>query len=311
MKCKNYVLLFLLIVLTCSLNAVSFNNLEFNGFLATDLSYSNGDQTEEETNLDLSDLELYVTASPLEKLQAYIAVYYEEDYASFEIDEAYATIQLLEDYDLSITAGKMYLPSVEDNSNFSNYSYSYNLATLWNTAVKADFNLYDFNIFCATYKTELEGNKNTDINAFVAGFHKDVTIENIEGTLSAKYMNSLLDEEIGAVSLSADLSMSDFNLTGEYVRTIEKMEDESQPEAYHIELAYYFNENLSFAAKFDQTKELEENEDFGESLIGGFVAYKIFESEEAVSSLKLNYYNEKDYQEEVTEEVVLRLEVEF
>ena len=328
MKIKSMLVSILMLLLVGNLlsapSILSYS--EFNGTVGTSYQLtSNEDTTTGDIFLDNFDLSLGI--APSDFFSAYLGLIYDGSLDSFEIDEAYAKVRLMEEYSLNLQAGKFYQPTsiTPDYSNFITDSNTYMFTEILDLGLKTDVSWNIFTLSASFFKENLdddqnEANEDTNIDAFVLNLVSELELTDGDLLLNASYISNIMssstflddegldnNEEITALSLGAAFNWRVFSFLGEFALALDEY-NEQTPTVVHTELGYAYSDNLDFGLQYGMTKEAEI---FPETNYGGIINYTFLRNSFSSAKVSAEYIIANEYNEDIVNTATLKLTYEF
>ncbi|MEJ2038823.1 MAG: LbtU family siderophore porin [Desulfosarcinaceae bacterium] len=314
-----------------------YDRIRISGLIEVEAGYGKTDvkdsdeEDEETSDIDLSNVELYVDAKITENVEGHLNIKYGDD--DIFLDEGFIMLTGPERFPAYLIAGRQYVP-------FGNYDTFF--ITDPNTLVLGETNegaavagyrigeeLVDISVGVFNGRAQTEGDDDT-INSFVAA----VTAQPLEGlNLGVSYTSNLaasnsfndevvdsdnLDSLVGAWSAFVTYEFLErFTLIGEYVGAIDNFKageiyaaddgNERKPAAWNVELGAVLIDDLSVALRYggsdDGGDDFLPEAQYGAVLNWGFIKN---------TNLAVEYLHgefEDDYQD--TDTVTAQLAVEF
>ncbi len=322
MKIKSILFTLLFVVLTASSFAAPalVSYMEINGLIGGSYQYSSDDDTSD-GNLYLNNFDLSVSIEPADFFSATIATIYDDSMDYMEVDEAYATVRIMEEYPLNITLGKFYLPTSAsgDNTSFITDPMTYTFSEMQEVALKAEFTWYHTILSTSFYKEDEDSQEeDTNIDAFVLNLAFAHDYSDSSFMLSTSYISNLMnssifseiaqDEELSAMTIASTFAWKEFNLFGEYIMTLDEYQDE-KPTVLHLEAGYQVIDDLSISGQYGMSQNAEDLLD--ETSFGGILNYRFMENSFSTANLALEHIIATDYQDKTRNTTSLKLSYEF
>lgn len=269
------------------------------GLVEAEASYSNPDDSDEESDLTLATAELSIEATMNEYVGGHLTLLYEEEEGEdddVDVDEAVISLthpgELLGGQSPSIHVGRMYLPFGMFNSYMASDPLTLELGETQDTAAlfALEGELWTLKAGVFNGEADADGDEN-HIDNFVASLEV-MPMENL--AFGVSYINDLAESDAelvegdfsdnvagGSVFLSAKYGQ--FGLEMEYLAALNDFDDDDvlsedvtgkRPEAWNFELAWMPTEKLQLAARYERANDiLDDVERYGATVSYGFNEY--------------------------------------
>lgn len=272
-------------------------------------NYSSGD-------ISVSNFDLGLTIEPVDMISAYLGLIYSDEMESLVVDEAYAKVRLIEEYSFDLTVGSFYQPTsiALDYSSFISYPFTYTFTELSEVALMGEAIWENFTFKTSIFKADDSFDNDSNLDTIVLNVATDNEIENGDFLISASYISNLSnlsyvsDDEIGAISLGSTVNWKDYSFIGEFVMTLDEVNDE-KPSVIYTEVSYLLRKNLIIAGNYTLTQNAQDL--FSESVIGAVVNYTFMENDFSDATIGTEYLINTDYDENVQHNLAVKLSLEF
>lgn len=273
------------------------NRVETSGLIEVEGSYMVGsDDKKGESDIVLATVELGASAAINDYVTGSVVLLYEEDVTEpMEIDTASISIGNADEWPLSVTAGKIYVPFGNFNSYFISDPLTLELAETRETAlllaVTGEYGQASLSVFNGDIDAVDSDNH---VNGFVAAAAVNPN-EYIE--IGASYINNIAESEVlqeefdgeiastvGGWSVYALVEYESLSLSGEYVTAIDSFNSEEldfaengsgdKPASWNIEAAWAINDQLEAAARYAGSSDFL---DFPKTSYGTAITYGLWE----------------------------------
>ena len=236
--------------------------LKFSGAIEVEAGYSSGYDNAKESDVDLTNVELRTDVPLTDYFSGYALMKWEEDGSEgVFIDEAGIVLGSVDEYGISVTAGKLYVPFGVFETGMISDPLTLELGETREGAVVVDFGAGGFYGATYTFNSEVSDDADDDmIDAFgvVAGYTyetEEISIDLSAGWISnltssggfSDYLDDagidLLDDYTAGATVSAIVSMADFTLIGEYLTALDNdylEAEDDEPATWNLELDYGF-----------------------------------------------------------------------
>ncbi len=335
MKIKSILVSIILVLIAGQLISVPavLSFVEINGRVGASYQLLSENNTTD-GDIYLNNFDVSVEINPGDFFSTYLGLIYDDSLESFEVDEAYAKVRLIEEYSFNLGAGKFYQPTSmgTDYTNFITDPQTYTFTEISNLGLMADVSWSSLTLTATLFKEEIQeddtDSDDSNLDAFVINLASEHELTEGSLILSTSYISNLLnssifsDEEeadesglkeveesdkISAISFGSAISWNNFSLLGEFALTLDDYNDE-KPSVLHTELGYSLFENLGFALQYGMTK----NADFlPETTMGAIMNYTFLQNSFSSLNIGLEYILTKDYDDEKTETTTLKLTYDF
>ncbi len=326
------------------------DHVELSGLIEVEMEFADIDghtsaHDEEESDINVSTVEVALDAQLSEWSSGHLLVLYEEDGdADFNIDEATITLGNLEKFPLYLTAGKMYVPFGSFETNMVSDPLTLDLGETNETVVQVGFESGGFYGSVYAFNGDIvETGDDDEIDAWGANFGYVYEDDHLSFDGGIDYISNIadsdeishhvyhnhsrasheIDDYVDGVAVHAALSMGPFSVIGEYVAALDEFEnlefgfdnDGAEPEAWNLEAAFtteLMGKETTFALGYQGTDEAVELS-LPEDAYLGTVRMEIFHHTGlAFEYAHLEYYGEDEgSRHDDADLATLQLEVEF
>lgn len=249
-------------------------HLALSGLIEVEAGYQRsrlrGGGSEKESDLTLATAQLGLAAKANDQLGATLALLYEEgDDARIEVDEA--TIDLAQG-PWQARVGRQYLPFGVFRSHFISDPLTLELGETRETALRGGFHHDNFAIEAFVFNGDAEQDGR---DSHLRDFGASLSLTPYEGLeLATSYLSDLADSDselvgtsysrrAGAWSAAAVATLGPVEFSGEYLGALKSFADldadddgsGDRPQAWNLEAAWYFLENLELAARLEGSEE--------------------------------------------------------
>jgi hypothetical protein len=235
--------------------------VSFSGLIEVEASAAEDFEGADSSGFELATVELGFDAQVTDWASGHILVLYEEGGDDdVVIDEGYITLGNTEQFPLYLTAGRMYVPFGNFETNMISDPLTLEISETQETAIQVGFEAAGAygSVFAFNGDTN-EGGGDSQIEQFGAnlgytyeqeGFSLDVGISYMNSMGDSDGLSGILEEEdmlevdyvdgFGAYAVAA---IGPFSLIGEYITALDDFgdEDDSQPMAFSVEAGYTFD----------------------------------------------------------------------
>ncbi len=207
---------------------------------------------------------LGATFKPNDKFDITTTFLYEEDLHEVatpaEVDEAFVAWHALPDEKLDISAGKQYLPFGSFETAMVSDPLTLDLGETRHDKVLMASGKPSDNISATAYGFEGESKDGYGVGIGYATENAHAGVD---------YLSSLLESDVGAVSIHGTVTMNRVTLTGEHLSATESFKTgdldgtittQAKPSATHLEASYDLNNDRTVALAWNKTKDAEELE---------------------------------------------------
>lgn len=289
--------------------------LNLSGAIEVEANYSSGYDKVKDSDIDLTNVELRIDVPLTDYFSGYALMKWEEDGSEgVFIDEGGIVLGSVDEYGISVTAGKLYVPFGVFETGMISDPLTLELGETREGAAVVDFGAGGFYGATYTFNSEIGDDADDDmIDAFgvVAGYTyetEEVSIDLSAGWISnltssggfSDYLDdasiTLLDDYTSGATISAIVGFDDFTLIGEYLTALDddylKAED-SKPETWNLELGYGFKISGHDATAAVSYQGSDEAAFLGlpETRIGATVGFVIIDG----LGIALEYIHDEDY----------------
>lgn len=252
-------------VLTVAVNSLLANELRpvsISGVVEIEASSSENYTGVDSSDIVLATVELGVDAEVAENVSAHILLLFEEDDSPLEVDEGTISISSLGGTPLNLTAGRMYVPFGNFESNMVSDPLTLELAETQESVVQLGFDINGFYGSAYIFNGDSKDSGDED-KAKQSGLNLGYVWESEALFFDAglSYLSSLADSDsmqstVTTVATLADtvsglgahgiVSSGAFTVIGEYVTALDKFNAvdfafngrDAKPGAYNLEVAY-------------------------------------------------------------------------
>lgn len=249
-------------------------HLTLSGLIEVEAGYQRsrlrGGESEKESDLTLATAQLGLGAKANDNLGATLALLYEEaDDARIEVDEA--TIDLAQG-PWQARVGRQYLPFGVFRSHFISDPLTLELGETRETALRGGFHHDHFALEAFVFNGDAEQDGR---DSHLRDFGASLSLTPFEGLeLATSYLSDLADSDselvgnsysrrVGAWSAAAVATLGPVEFSGEYLGALKSFADldadgdgsGDRPQAWNLEAAWYFLENLELAARLEGSEE--------------------------------------------------------
>jgi hypothetical protein len=314
------------------------DRVAFSGVVEVEAFARNGYEDEDESDITLATVELGFDVAIAEWMSAHILLLWEEDDTEpMDLDEGTLTIGNTKKYPLYVTAGKLYVPFGNFESNMIQDPLTLEIGETRESAIQVGLEASGFYGSIYAFNGDVnETGKDETIQSFGANLGYAYECDAMTLDIGAGWINSIadsdgltdvlpgeIDDYVGGLAAHAIFSYGPFTLIGEYVGATDSFKDSeldfkgrgAEPQAWNLELAYTHEiagKETVFALAYQSTDEavaLELPEDRYMAAIG----IGIFEN----TTLAFEYLHDEDYSEkdggtgEDANQLTMQLAVEF
>jgi regulator of replication initiation timing len=295
------------------LAAMINDHVSFSGLVEVEGSYSEDFEGINESKFELATVELGFDARANDWASGHVLVLYEEGGDDkVLIDEAFITLGNTEQFPLSLTAGRMYVPFGKFETNMISDPLTLEIAETQETALQIGFAARGAHgsVFAFNGDTN-EGGGDSQIEQFGANLGYAYEQEGFSIDVGVSYMNSMGDSDgLGEMLKEKDLLESDYvdglgvyaiaaigpvSLIGEYITALDDFAgDDSRPMAFNFETGYSFvlaGRESTFAVAYQGTDDLAGM--LPESRILTTLSVTIFPA----TTFSIEYAHDEDYDE--------------
>jgi len=323
MKIKSILISMMMLLLLGSLFATPaiFNYMDMNGTVGAAYKLMSDDDTSD-ADVVVTNFDLDLTLNPSDIFSAYLALDYSNDMDYMYVDEAYAKVRMMEEYPLHVTAGQFYMPTSIDKaeSNFYSDPLTYSFAEMPEIGLMADFGWKTLTLKTAFFKeVGNDSDEDTNIDAFVVNLVTEHEIEDGKVMVSGSYTSNIGvsgifeapmtgDDAVAAVTLGAMANWRDWGFLGEYLMTLDDI-GEDPISVMHAELSFAAIPDWVFAAKYEMSQEADAF--LPETVVGGVASYTFMRNSFSEASVGAEYLMETDYNEDSTNNAIVKLTYKF
>ena len=237
---------------------------------------------EESTDANVATFEVGLDAEPMEGVRGEAALLWEEgDSDSLDVDSAFIELGGTEAMPLTVSAGRLYLPFGAFNSLLVSDPLTLELGETRETAIALSGEWGGFTAWAGAFAGEREDAEDIENAAAALGWSpvKGLTLGvSVLSDLGegAGYVDDLNDvlanegsaEKAAGISAFLLLERGAWSLAAEYLGAAEDLEwtdaegatTAVQPQAWHVDVAYAFNDVWSAAARYEGSKEFKADE---------------------------------------------------
>ena len=259
------------------------SGLSLTGLVEVEGSYEKFEGGDDSSDLALATVELGIEASLNELVHAHVLLLWEDGDDDVNIDEAVISLTAprpVLGHELTLHAGRLYLPFGNFNTNMISDGLTLDLAETRDSAVLLEFSCDKMTSKLAVFNGDTDSNDNDDhVDSWVAA----IEIQPHSAlTLGASYMNDLAESDIELVGDSS-LYGHDVPAAGAYVNvaigawsfdaeiisalrhfdapTVAGGEDLSgdQPRAWTVELGWQPTKDLLLATRYEQEEDFQDD----------------------------------------------------
>jgi len=284
----------------------------FSGAIEVEASAAEDFAGADSSGFELATVELGFDAQVTDWASGHILVLYEEGGDDdVVIDEGYITLGNMEQFPLYLTAGRMYVPFGNFESNMISDPLTLEIAETQETALQVGFEASGAygSVFAFNGDTN-EGGDDSQIEQFGAnlgytyeqeGFSLDVGISYMNSMGDSDGLSGILEEEdmldvdyVDGFGAYAIANVGPISLIGEYITALDDFgdEDNSQPMSFNVEAGYTFDLSgmeSTVAVAYQGTDDMAGN--LPESRILASFGIGIFEG----TTLAFEYAHDEDY----------------
>lgn len=259
------------------------SSLSITGLVEMEGSYEKTEGGDDSSDLTLATVELGVEASLNEQAHAHVLMLWEDGEHGVTIDEAVISLtapQPILNHELTLHAGRLYLPFGNFNTNMISDGLTLNLAETRDSALLLEFHGDKVTCKLALFNGDTDSDDNNDhVDSWVAAieFHPLPAL-----TLGASYINDLAESDIELVGDSSlyrhdvpaagayvNLAVGEWSFDAEIISalrhfdatTVAGGEDLSgdQPCAWTIELGWQPTRDLLLATRYEQAEDFQDD----------------------------------------------------
>lgn len=244
--------------LSTPLMALEVNDqLEVFGTIELEYGASRGDSGNE-YGTALATGALGATLKPNDKFDISTTLLYEEDLHAVatpaEIDEAFVAWHAMPDEKLDISAGKQYLPFGSFATAMVSDPLTLDLGETRQDKVLAASGRLG-NISASAYGFQGESKD---------GYGAGIRYETNNANVGMDYLSSLLESDVGAVSVHGGVNLGKVALLGEHLTATKALQPgdldgsittKAKPSATHLEASYDLNDDRTMAVAWNRTKD--------------------------------------------------------
>lgn len=259
------------------------SSLSITGLVEIEGSYEKTAGSDDSSDLILATVELGIEATLNEHVHAHVLLLWEDGEEEITVDEAVISLtapQPIANHELTLHAGRLYVPFGNFNTNMISDGLTLELAETRDSALVLEFNGDKMISKLAVFNGDTDSDDNNDhVDSWVAAieFHPIDAL-----TLGASYINDLGESDIELVT-NSDLYRHDVAAAGAYLNlavaewsfdaeiisalrhfdaaTVAGGEDLSgdQPRAWAIELGWQPTRDLLLATRYEQAEDFQDD----------------------------------------------------
>lgn len=247
MKISSYISLFVLAAFTLPAIAEDVkktSNTTISGAIEIEAGFSDGT-----SDISLATVEVGIDHSMGKKAEAHLLFLYDED--KIIVDEATMTVNPLKN--ISITAGRMYVPFGQFDSNMLSDPLTLGLGETQEDAVQLGLSSGNFSSSLYLFKDDSDGSEKIDDYGLTVGYESDAFST---GASCITDVNDKSDATKSAkgFSVHAKGTMGRATLIAEQLN-VSKMADGKKPQATHLELGVDLGAERMLAFSVEKTKD--------------------------------------------------------
>ena len=318
----------------------SGTQLSVGGVIEVEAAYMDTEDGEE-SDITLATVEVAIDGEISESLNTHLLFLYEEDATDPPVlDEGIITISNLADTPFYLSAGLMYVPFGNYETNLLSDPLTLELGETQQTALQLGYEGDQFyaSLFIFNGETREQGDDDK-IEHFGANLGYGIETDRFDFTIDLSYLNNLADSDaiqdavtntdnlrdtVGGYAAHAKLGMGPFTLIGEYLAASSSFDQndittfdgsDAKPQSWNLELGYDFSLAGKEATAAVAIQNSDEAQAFGlpEQRIAAALSVGIMEN----TALTLEWSQEEDYSTsdggtgDGTDIVTAQLAVEF
>lgn len=284
------------------------DNVTLSGLMQAEVSNSSDFNNNDKSDVRLDTFQLALDTKANEWISGHIVFLYEEDNTEpMVLDEGSITLGGTEETPSFLTVGKMYVPFGVFESNMISDSLTLQLAETNQSAIQVGYTSSDLYGSIYAFNCDTQEAGDDQIECFGANIGMNHTDEDLSVTLEAGYISNIADTDAldvadgvndyaGGYALSANISLADFGLIGEYISALDAIEYTGgatiEPSAYTLEATYSFtmiDMDSIFALGYQATDEMAGT--LPETRIMGVLGTDLTDN----VSVSLEYFWDEDY----------------
>lgn len=259
------------------------SSLSITGLVEMEGSYEKIEGGDDSSDLALATVELGIEATLNEQTHGHVVLLWEDGEEEIAVDEAVISLtapQPILNHELTLHAGRIYLPFGNLNTNMISDGLTLDLAETRDSALLLEFSRDKISSKLAVFNGDTDSDDNNDhVDSWVAA----IELHPINAlTLGASYMNDLAESDIELVT-NSDLYRHDVAAAGAYLNlavgewsfdaeiisalrhfdatTVAGGEDLSgdQPCAWTVELGWQPTRDLLLATRYEQAEDFQDD----------------------------------------------------
>lgn len=218
----------------------------------------------EGSDITLATLALVVDAKINEKSQVtLVALHEDDDTEEFVIDEAIININIGNGF--TVTAGRMYVPFGNFETNMISDPLTLEIAETQEAAIKIEFEKNSLSASLYAFNGEAEKTNGTRDKIDDFGINLNYAFENLN--FGVGYINNIADtdtfqdpattisEQDAGLALHVIFNANQFDAIFEHITALDKLDNGTEPAASNIEFGYHLGET-TIALGYQSTDEL-------------------------------------------------------
>ena len=258
--------------------------ITFHGALEAELSYTSPENDPDESDIVLATASFGFQADVAKNVHGHLTFLYEEDETDLGVDEGFVSVDLegAGPGHAKLVAGQFYLPFGNFDSGMITDPVTLDLGETDRTAVMGEYEIGPVEMSVAAFNGDYEPNgKNNVIDGAVAA----VTVSPADGMeFGASYISDLAETDAELIDLSgpggsysrsidgasafATLGLGPITLSGEYLTALKNFAASDsnnaeltgeKPKAFFLEARGELAENLSWAARYENSDDFEDD----------------------------------------------------
>ena len=318
-------------------------HLEIHGVLEAEGSYRHSDPEDgtntTESNLVMATVELTLDVHINDWLNGKIVLLYEEDDTDFGVDQAILRLANERKFPLYLEVGRMYVPFAPNaESSFITDPLTLEIGETSETALRLGGVYGPFEASISVFNGDVERTDEDDnhLEDFVAGLSFNHKSKSFCVGAGVAYINNIADSDrlgdananglgtvkdrISGLDLWAALKIGRFGLLGEYVGATGSFQDgefdfnptqKVQPRAWNLEGSMEINDKLTFACKYEHSKDLLSADNLPKERCGACLSYTLYKGDSVSASLSLEYLKDRTDNHDKAHMVTTQLAIEF
>lgn len=287
--------------------------LSFGGLVEVEASYTDDDITGSSSDIVVATVALEVGAQITDNISALVTTLYEEDDTDLEIDVATITLDQLGGMPLSLTLGQNYLPFGVFETYLVNDTLALEIAETRETSAVLRYAQQGFSAAAYVFNGDNEsGRQNTIENYGLALSYSNETV-----AVGVDYISNILESDaelvatpidndaVAAYIAHASMNVANVHLATEYLQT-DKIADLSNAEISTLQFEIGVDVGQWTLATAYQTSDDAEGI-LPEQRISLGAATELVEN----VGLAIEYWNDDNYDDSQSDNIVLQIGVEF